>query len=94
MSPSCKLCHGPLASMPTSSQVECHANCLPFACPGCVKSNKPSFTILNLKNHIYDYQCSDCMAENEHNTTSTSPKVYSNTVIKAHTHNGDGHAIC
>ncbi|KAK6910501.1 hypothetical protein L486_04737 [Kwoniella mangroviensis CBS 10435] len=87
MSPSCKLCHGPLASTPAANEVHCHANCLPFACPGCVKSNKPSYTIINLKNHIYDYQCSECMAENENHQGKLTTGV-----LKAHT-TSDGHAI-
>ncbi|WWC90723.1 uncharacterized protein L201_005660 [Kwoniella dendrophila CBS 6074] len=78
MSPSCKLCHGPLAAMPAANEVECHASCLPFACPGCIKSNKSSYTILNLKNHIYDYQCQECMIEN-----SSKPLT---TIINAHHH--------
>lgn len=34
-----------------------------FACPGCVAKDKKSFSILNMKNHIYDYQCHECMNE-------------------------------
>ncbi|WVQ74950.1 hypothetical protein IAR50_004558 [Cryptococcus sp. DSM 104548] len=61
---SCKLCHGPLASSPSiKKQAECHTTCIQFACPGCVKANKPSFSIINLNNHIYDYQCAECTAE-------------------------------
>ncbi|AFR95636.2 hypothetical protein C343_03740 [Cryptococcus neoformans C23] len=64
MPASCKLCHGPLAtSISSLKQVECHSTCIQFACPGCIKANKPSFSILNLKNHIYDYHCAECMAE-------------------------------
>ncbi|WWC71580.1 uncharacterized protein I206_105538 [Kwoniella pini CBS 10737] len=89
MSPSCKLCHGPLTSVPTTNQIECHVNCLPFACPGCVKSNKSSFTILNLKNHIYDYQCSECMIENENKS-----KQISNSILKVQNQIRDDHVIC
>ncbi|WVR00006.1 hypothetical protein IAU59_007148 [Kwoniella sp. CBS 9459] len=92
MSP-CKLCHGPLATAPAAGQVNCHANCLPFACPSCVSSDKPSYSILNLNNHIYDYTCAECMAEAE---SEASPKPLT-TFIKAHAHvhgGSDGHAIC
>jgi hypothetical protein len=34
-----------------------------FACPGCVAKDKKSFSILNMKNHIYDYSCNECMSE-------------------------------
>ncbi|WVF72810.1 hypothetical protein IAT40_007628 [Kwoniella sp. CBS 6097] len=95
MSP-CKLCHGPLATAPAAGQVNCHANCLPFACPSCVSSDKPSYSILNLNNHIYDYTCAECMAE-----ASTKPLTTTTSFIKAHAHShahvhggSDGHAIC
>ncbi|WVR07591.1 hypothetical protein IAU60_004633 [Kwoniella sp. DSM 27419] len=82
---SCKLCHGPLAAAPAAGEIQCHASCLPFACPSCVSANKPSFAILNLSNHIYDYTCKECMA-----SSSMLPLT---TVIKAHDHAG-GHAVC
>ncbi|KIR38208.1 hypothetical protein I307_02463 [Cryptococcus deuterogattii 99/473] len=64
MPASCKLCHGPFAtSMSSLKQIGCHSTCIQFACPGCIKANKPAFSILNLKNHIYDYHCAECMAE-------------------------------
>lgn len=34
-----------------------------FACPGCVAKDKKSYSILNMKNHIYDYSCQECMNE-------------------------------
>ncbi|ORX38496.1 hypothetical protein BD324DRAFT_607957 [Kockovaella imperatae] len=71
----CKLCRGSmlmttrprqplsgLTSLPATS-TECHAHCASFACPGCVTKHRETYSILNMKNHIYDYQCGDCMAE-------------------------------
>ncbi|WVQ81870.1 hypothetical protein IAT38_003997 [Cryptococcus sp. DSM 104549] len=77
MPASCKLCHGPLAaSSSLKPQVECHATCIQFACSGCVKANKPSFSFIDLKNHIYDYNCAECMA--------TSPTAPLTTFITSH----------
>lgn len=53
------------------TEVECHSHvrprpprradqCLAFACPGCVATNKPNYNILNLKNHVYEYHCNAC----------------------------------
>ncbi|OCF37936.1 hypothetical protein I316_00160 [Kwoniella heveanensis BCC8398] len=95
MSP-CKLCHGPLAAAPAAGQVNCHANCLPFACPLCVSSDKPSFSILNLNNHIYDYTCTECMAESASSKplTTTTTASFMKSHAHTHTHGSDGHAIC
>ncbi|KAL7422734.1 hypothetical protein Q5752_002026 [Cryptotrichosporon argae] len=73
----CKLCHGPLASASSTAplalasplraefpaRVDCHANCMMFACPGCVAADRPAYALINLNNHVYDYQCGVCMAE-------------------------------
>ncbi|TYJ53104.1 hypothetical protein B9479_006285 [Cryptococcus floricola] len=73
---SCKLCHGPLApSASIKKPLECHATCIQFACPGCVKANKPSFSIINLNNHIYDYQCAECTAQTPTVSHVTHTKV-------------------
>lgn len=37
--------------------------CLSFACPGCVAKDRPSYSILSMNNHIYDYHCDSCMAD-------------------------------
>ncbi|KAI9637532.1 uncharacterized protein MKK02DRAFT_43457 [Dioszegia hungarica] len=75
----CKLCHGSIAmTVPPSPMahasaertgvavpevVECHSHCLSFACPGCVAKDRPSYSILSMNNHIYDYHCDACMAD-------------------------------
>ncbi|EIW67266.1 hypothetical protein TREMEDRAFT_74529 [Tremella mesenterica DSM 1558] len=48
---------------PLPQHVECHPNCILFACPGCVARDRPTYCILNLSNHVYDYHCAMCMAE-------------------------------
>lgn len=34
---------------------------MPFACPSCVAHDKPSYSLINLQNEIYDYNCNVCM---------------------------------
>ena len=64
---------------PIPNDIQCHSNCLVFACPGCIENvssiltrsdlradefqDRSSYQILNLKNDIYDYHCSSCMEE-------------------------------
>lgn len=34
---------------------------MPFACPSCVAHDKPSYSLINLQNEVYDYNCNICM---------------------------------